>query len=157
MFRAQQAASRGAQSLGTLLYLRKGMRGISPKIVRYLAIAKIFPRMFWASPLWWTGSYGVCNPLENEYHKIARWITGLPPSTKISKLLYCAHLPQIDAWLDYITEIYAVRLIFFPSSKDSDQYYTITLYGRNTQVYIGSYHLHQNTLTIVWKIDQDYF
>jgi hypothetical protein len=136
------------------------MRGISPKIARYLAIAKIFPRMFWASPLWWTvwwtGSYGLCNPLKNEYHKIARWITGLPPSTKISILLYCARLPPIDAWLDYITETYAIRLIFSPSSHGLKP---ILCYNPARKKYPSIHrvhHLYQTTLTIVWKIDQDY-
>jgi ribonuclease HI len=112
---AQYAASQARQSLGKILYLRKGSHGISPKIARYLAISFVLPKMFWASPIWWTGSQSVIGPLENTYNRIARWITGLPRTTRISKLLRCAHLPPLNLWLDYITRNYAIRLITLPA------------------------------------------
>jgi hypothetical protein len=84
---AQHASSKGMQALGSLLYLRKGLNGISPYTARYLAISKIMPKMLWASPIWWTGSQSILHPLELGYNRICRWITGLPPSTRIIKNL----------------------------------------------------------------------
>ena len=49
---AQHAASKATQTLGTLLYLRNSTFGITPRIARYLAISKILPKLFWASPIW---------------------------------------------------------------------------------------------------------
>jgi hypothetical protein len=45
---AQHASSKGMQVLGSLLYLGKGLNGISPYTARYLAISKIMPKMLWA-------------------------------------------------------------------------------------------------------------
>jgi ribonuclease HI len=112
---AQHASSKGMQALGSLRYLRKGLNGIPPYIARYLAISKILPKMLWASPIWWKGSQSILYPLEMAYHKIARWITGLPPSTRITKLLRCAHLPPLNIWLDLISTKYAIRLITLPN------------------------------------------
>jgi hypothetical protein len=50
MTHAQNATSKGAQALGSLLYLRKGVNVIKPVIARHLAMSVIFPKMFWASP-----------------------------------------------------------------------------------------------------------
>jgi hypothetical protein len=49
------------------------------------------------------------------YHKIARWITGLPPSTRITKLLRCAYLPPLNIWLHLISTKYAIHLITLPN------------------------------------------
>ena len=113
---AQHASSRAMQGLGTLLYLRAGRSGITPKIARHLVIAKVLPRLFWPSPIWLTGAPSIASPLEIRYHRIARWITGLPPSTRITKLLTCAHLPPITLWLDLISTYYAIRLITLPNN-----------------------------------------
>jgi hypothetical protein len=99
---AQHALSKGMQALGNLFYLRKCLNGIPHYIARHLAISKILPKVLWASPIWWNGSQSILYPLEMVYHKIARWITGLPPSTRITKLLRCAHLPPLNIWLDLI-------------------------------------------------------
>jgi hypothetical protein len=112
---AQHASSKGMQALGSLLYLRKVLNGIPPYIARYLAISKILPKMLWASPIWWSGSQSILYPLEMAYHKIARWITVLPPSTRITKLLQCARLPPPNIWLDLISTKYAIRLITLPN------------------------------------------
>jgi hypothetical protein len=45
---------------------------------------------------------------------MARWITGLPITTKTENLLSCACLPPLDAYLDYLTATYAVRQSFLP-------------------------------------------
>jgi hypothetical protein len=50
--------------------------------------------------------------LKLAYHRIARWITGLPPSARVTKLLRCANLSPLDIWLDYLTTRYAISLIF---------------------------------------------
>jgi ribonuclease HI len=109
---AQYAASRAMQALGGFLYLRKGLKGIPPITARHIALSSILPKLLWASPIWWTGSHSVLYPLQLAYHRIARWITGLPPSTRITKLLRCANLPPLDIWLDYLTTRYAISLIF---------------------------------------------
>jgi hypothetical protein len=93
---AQHASSKGMQALGSLLYPRKGLNRISPYTARYLAISKIMPKMPGASPTWWTGSQSILHPLELGYNRICRWITGLLPSTRIIKLLRCAHLPPLN-------------------------------------------------------------
>jgi hypothetical protein len=91
--------------------LRNGLNGIPPYIARYLAISNILPTMLWASPIWRKFLY----PLEMAYHKIARWIAGIPLSTRITKLLRCAHLPPLNIWLDLISTKYAIRLITLPN------------------------------------------
>jgi ribonuclease HI len=111
---AQNAASKAIQTLGSIMYLRQGDYGINPKIARYLVLAKVMPRMFWASPIWWTGTQSVLAPLEIGYNRIARWITGLPTSTRTTKLLNCAQLPPLHLWLDLKTTNYAIRLITLP-------------------------------------------
>jgi hypothetical protein len=69
------------------------------------------PKMPSASPIWLTDSPSILHPLEIGYNRICRWITGLPPSTRIIKLLRCAHLPPLNVWLDLISTQYAIRLI----------------------------------------------
>jgi hypothetical protein len=56
MTHVQNATSKGAQALGSLPYLRKGVNGIKPVITRHLAMSVIFPKIFGASPFWWLGS-----------------------------------------------------------------------------------------------------
>jgi ribonuclease HI len=111
---AQHALSKGMQALGSLCCLRKGLNGIPPYIARYLAISKILPKMLWASPIWWKGSQSILYPLEMAYHKISRWITVLPPSTRITKLLRYGHLSPLNIWLDLISTKYAIHLITLP-------------------------------------------
>jgi hypothetical protein len=67
---AQHASSKGMQALASLLYMRKGLNGISPYTARYLAISKIMPKMLLASPIWWTGSQSILHPLELGYNRI---------------------------------------------------------------------------------------
>jgi hypothetical protein len=107
---AQHASSKGIRALGSLLYLVKGLNGISSYTARYLAISKIMPKMLWASLIWWTGSQSILHPLELGYNRICRWIAGPPPSTRIIKLLRCAHLPPLNIWLDLVSTQYAIRL-----------------------------------------------
>lgn len=112
---SQHASSMAMQALGSLMYLRAGKNGISPLVARQMVISKVIPRMFWASPIWWIGTQSVLSPIEAGYHRTARWITGLPPSTRISKLLRCAHLPPLKLWLDLMTRYYAIRIITLPA------------------------------------------
>jgi ribonuclease HI len=71
--------------------------------------------MLWASPAWWTGAENTLSPLATAYHSAARWATGLPPSTRISNLLTCAHLPPLHVYLDYLSTKFAIRLLFLPA------------------------------------------
>jgi hypothetical protein len=48
------------------------------------------------------------------YNAVARWITGLPLNTRSSNLITLAHLPPMDALLDYLSLRYAIRLHFLP-------------------------------------------
>jgi ribonuclease HI len=111
---AQIAATKGRSSLGTLSHLRNGNKGISANTSHHLAMAYILPKMLWASPAWWTGSTSVLYTLSLSYHSIARWITGLPANTRTNKLLTCANLPPLAAYLDYLSGMFAVRLHFLP-------------------------------------------
>jgi hypothetical protein len=91
---AISAAAKGKSALSSLLFLRHCGNGISTYIARHLILTLILPKMLWASPAWWTGADNILSPLATAYHSAARWATGLPPSTRISNLLTCAHLPQ---------------------------------------------------------------
>jgi hypothetical protein len=71
--------------------------------------------MLYTSPIWQTGSQSLLHPLEIGYNRICQWITGLPPSTRITKLLRCAHLPPLNVWLDLISTQHAIRLITLPN------------------------------------------
>jgi hypothetical protein len=51
-------------------------------------------------------------PTESSYYRVTRWITGLPASTRTTKLLRCANLPPLNIWLDYLTTKYAIRILF---------------------------------------------
>jgi ribonuclease HI len=73
-----------------------------------------------ASHAWWNGSPYVLNILENTYHRIARWITGLPVTTSIHKLLTCAHLPPLRILLDYLSSEYVAGVLFNPSARNLD-------------------------------------
>jgi hypothetical protein len=101
-------ASKGLQTLGS-----QGL-GISAYIANHLIRVAVLPTMLWASPIWWNKTPSVLDPLSKAYNKMARWITGLPITTKISNLLTCAHLPPLDAYLDYLTATYVVRQSFLP-------------------------------------------
>jgi ribonuclease HI len=46
---------------------------------------------------------------------MARLSTGLPPTTRSSKVLRCAHLPPLTAWLDWISTKYAINIITLPA------------------------------------------
>jgi ribonuclease HI len=71
--------------------------------------------MLWASPAWYTGADNILSPLATAYHSAARWATSLPPSTRISNLLMCAHLPLLIIYLDYLLTKFAIRLLFLPT------------------------------------------
>jgi ribonuclease HI len=102
-------------ALSSLLFLRHGSNGISTYIARHLILTLILPKMLWASPAWWTGADNILSPLVTAYHSAARWATGLPPSTRISNLLTCAHLPPLQTYLDYLSTKFAIRLLFLPT------------------------------------------
>jgi len=63
----------------------------------------ILPAMFWVFPAWWTGTPGVTTTLKITYNSIARWITGLPLTTRTTNLITLAHLPPLEAYLDYLS------------------------------------------------------
>jgi hypothetical protein len=109
------AASRGLQAMGALRFLRRHDWSAQAYVTHHLALVAVMPKMLWGSPIWWTGSPTVRNLLEGTYHRIARWITGLPMSTRISKLLTAAQVPPLDAYLDYLSMLYAIRVRFLPS------------------------------------------
>jgi ribonuclease HI len=112
---ASMAASQGNQVLGSFKFLRHWSRGVPAHVAHHLALAAILPAMFWASPAWWTGTPMLTSTLKLTYSAIARWITGLPYNTRISNLLTLAHLPPMDAYLDYLSLRFAIRLHFLPT------------------------------------------
>jgi ribonuclease HI len=112
---AISAAAKGKSALSSLLFLRHRGNGISTYIARHLILTLILPKMLWASPAWWTGADNILSPLAAAYHSAARWATGLPPSTRISNLLTCVHLPPLHVYLDYLSTRFAIRLLFHPA------------------------------------------
>jgi hypothetical protein len=108
-------AAKGKSVLSSLLFLRHCGNGISTYIARHLILTLILPKMLWASPAWWTGTENTLSPLATAYHSAARWATGLPPSTRISNLLMCIHLPPLHIYLDYLSTKFAIRLLFLPA------------------------------------------
>jgi ribonuclease HI len=114
-YHATMAATKGTKILGSLNFLRHRSRGIPAHIAHHLAMTAIFPAMFWASPAWWAGTPGVISTLKLTYNSVARWITGLPLNTRTTNLITLAHLPPMEAYLDYLSLRYAIRLHFLPS------------------------------------------
>jgi ribonuclease HI len=113
---AARAASKGLQALGAMGFLRGNAWSIPAYIAHHLVFAAVLPQMMWASPIWWNGKSNVFESVKMTYHAAARWITGLPMSTSIWKLLTVAQLPPLKAYLDYLTLRYAIRLRFLPAS-----------------------------------------
>jgi hypothetical protein len=109
------AAPKGIQAVGALGFLRRHDWSVPAYVAHHLALVAVMPKMMWGSPIWWTGSAAVRSLLETTYNRIARWITGLPMSTRISKLLTAAQMPPMDAYLDYLSMRYAIRLKFLPA------------------------------------------
>jgi ribonuclease HI len=114
-YHATMAAARASKVLGSLNFLRHRSRGIPAYIAHHLAMTAILPAMFWASPAWWTGTPGVVAILKVAYNAVARWITGLPLNTRTTNLITLAHLPPMEAYLDYLSLRYAIRLHFLPT------------------------------------------
>ena len=112
---ASMAASQGNRILGSFGFLRHRSRGIPAFIAHHLALTAILPAMFWASPAWWTGTPMLTSTLKITYNAIARWITGLPHNTRLTNLLTLAHLPPMEAYLDYLSLRFAIRLHFLPA------------------------------------------
>jgi len=113
---AAMAAARGNKILGSLSFLRHRSRGIPAYIAHHLAMTAILPAMFWASPAWWAATPAVITTLKVTYNSVARWITGLPLNTRTTNLITLAHLPPMEAYLDYLSLRYAIRLYFLPTS-----------------------------------------
>jgi len=112
---AAMVAARSSQVLGSFNFLRHRSRGVPAQVAHHLALTAIFPAMFWASPAWWTGSPSTTNILKTTYNAVARWITGLPLNTRITNLITLAYLPPMEAYLDYLSLRFAIRLHFLPS------------------------------------------
>jgi hypothetical protein len=108
------AAAKGIQAIGALGFLRCHDWSVPAYVAHHLALVDVMPMITWGSPIWWNGSASVQSLLETTDNRIARWITGLPMSTGISKLLTTAQLPPMDAYLDYLSMRYAIRLRFLP-------------------------------------------
>ena len=109
---ASMAASQGNQVLSSFSFLRHRSRGVPAHVAHHLSLAAILHTMFWASPAWWTGTPTLTATLKPTYNAIARWITGLPYKTRITNLLMLAHLPPIEAYLDYLSLHFEIRLHF---------------------------------------------
>jgi hypothetical protein len=62
----------------------------------------------------------VLHPLQTTYNSLARWIAGLPSSTRVAKHFTCARLPPLDIYLDYLSNKYAIRFLFLPPDHTLD-------------------------------------
>jgi hypothetical protein len=94
-------------------------QGLPAFVTHYLVISKALPAMLWASPVW-NHTLTMLHPLQITYNSLARWITGLPSSTRVAKHLTCARLPPLDIYLDYLSNKYAIRLLFLPPDHALD-------------------------------------
>jgi hypothetical protein len=117
---ALAAAAIGLKHLGSLKFLRMKTQGLPAFVAHYLVISKALPAMPWASPVWWNRTPTVLRPLQITYNSLARWITGLPPSTRVAKHLTCAGIPPLDIYLYYLLNKYAIRLLFLPPDHALD-------------------------------------
>jgi len=151
------AATRGNKILESLNFLQHRSCSIPAHICHHLAMTAILPAMFWTSPAWWTGTPGVTTTLKITYNSIARWITGLPLTTRTTNLITLAHLPPLEAYLEYLALRYAIRLHFLPShhalGPPRDQPNTLIslpglhrLYNLSKQLVLGK--LEDRTTTI---------
>jgi hypothetical protein len=95
-------------------------QGLPAFVAHYLVISKALPAMLWASPVWLNHTPTVLCPLQITYNSLARWITGLPSSTRVAKYLTCARLPPLDIYLDYLSNKYTIRLLFLPPDHALD-------------------------------------
>jgi len=113
---AAMSAATGNKVLGSPNFLQHQSCGIPTYIACHLAMTAILPVMFWTSPAWWGGTPGVIATLRVTYNTIAHWITGLPLNTRTTNLITLAHLPPIEAHLDYLLLQYAILLHFLPGT-----------------------------------------
>jgi len=108
------AAAKGNQSLGSLNFLRHYSWGISAHVAYHLAMTAILPTMFWTSSAWWTGTPMITATFRTTYNSVAWWITGLCLNTRTTNLTTLSQLPLMEAYLDYLSLRYAIRLHFLP-------------------------------------------
>jgi len=81
-------------------------------VAHHLAMTAILPTMFWVSPAWCTGTPMITATLHTTYNSVARWIMGLPLNTRTTNLITLSQLPPMEAYLDYLSLRYAIRLHF---------------------------------------------
>jgi len=111
---ATMAVVKGNWALGSLNFLRHHLQGIPAHVAHHLAMAAILPTMFWASPAWWTGTPMITATLCTTYNSVAQWITGLPLNTRTMNLITLSQLLSLEAYLDYLSLQYTIRLHFLP-------------------------------------------
>jgi ribonuclease HI len=112
---ANKAASKGHQAIGSLNFLHHRQWSVPATVLHHLTFTAVLPKILWASPVWWTGTQAVLSPLQTAYHSIARWITGLPPSTAIANLLQAANLSPLALYLDFLSTKESIRQAFSPT------------------------------------------
>jgi len=111
---ATMSAAKGNRALGSLNFLRHRSRDIPAYVAHHLAITAILATMFWVSPAWWTGTPMITATLRTSYNSVAQWITGLPLRTRLTNLITLSQLSPMEAYLDYLSLRYAIRLHFLP-------------------------------------------
>jgi hypothetical protein len=87
--------------------------------------------MLYGSQVWWSGKTTSITPILSTYNQIARWITGLPRSTRGSKPLTCANLPLLDTMLNQISTNYAIHLVFLHKTHPAAMPTSPNLKARN--------------------------
>jgi hypothetical protein len=112
---AATAAFRALQAMGALRFLPHHDWSAPAYVTHHLTLVPVMPKMLWGSPIWWMWSATTWNLLEGTYHRIARWITDLPMSTRITKLLTVDQLPPLDTYINDLWMLYVVRVRFLPT------------------------------------------
>ena len=101
------AAARGDKCLMSLTSLWHNGRGLLVLLSTYTALhlvrAAFLLKMFWVSPVWWTGSQYIIHHLELVYHRALCWASGLPVYISIRKLLLLTRSPPLRCLLNYLS------------------------------------------------------
>ena len=69
------------------------------------------------------------------YNTVARWSTRLPLNTRTTNLITLVYLPPMEAYLDYLSLRYAIRLHFLPTHMPWDLHATCRIHVPTSQGY----------------------
>ena len=127
--RSDGAVARGHKCLTALTAPRYRPRGPSTSTALYLIQIALFPKLLWASPVWWAGSQHILHRLEPVYRRAL----GVRPAPVHSKILLflLTRSPPLHCVLDRLPACYVIRPLFAADNDPLRQY--IHLASRTVQ------------------------